>query len=316
MQAEVVTNILHMDRNQWLKERQRGLGGSDCGTILGVNKWKSPFQLYLEKTGEYVEEIDNEFIYFGNLLEDLVAEEFSKRSGKKVRRNNHMLVHPEYDFMFANLDRVVVGERALLECKTTSAYNKDQWEGDNVPATYLCQVQHYLAVTGYEKAYIAVLIGGNNFVWKEIPRDEELIEMIIEREKDFWENHVLANVAPPIDGSQAAEDLLKKLYPDDNGETIMLTQEEDKLINALEQVKSELKDLETMKKRYENQLKMKLEESTFGVTSKFELSYKSQIRNTIDSKRLREEMPDIATKYTKESKTRVLRIKQTDGGIE
>jgi len=316
MQAEAVTNILHMDRTEWLRARQQGLGGSDCGTIMGVNKWKSPFQLYLEKTGEYAEEIDNEFIYWGNRLEDMVAEEFAKRTGKKVRRNNHLLIHPEYDFMLANLDRVVVGEKALLECKTTSAYNREQWEGESVPATYLCQIQHYMAVTGYEKAYIAVLIGGNQFVWKEIPRDDELIDMIIEREKDFWENHVLANVPPPIDGSEAAGDLLKKLYPDDNGETIMLSEEEDKLIDALEHVKAELKDLETLKKRYENELKMKLEESTYGVTSKFEISYKSQVRNSIDAKRLREEMPDIATKYSKESKTRILRIKQTDGGIE
>lgn len=315
MQAEAVTNVLHMDRTEWLKARKQGLGGSDCGTIMGVNKWKSSFQLFLEKTGDYIEEIDNEFIYWGNRLEDMVAEEFAKRTGKKVRRNNHLLVHPEHDFMLANLDRVVVGERALLECKTTSAYNKDQWESDNVPATYLCQIQHYLAVTGYEKAYIAVLIGGNHFVWKEIPRDDELIEMIIEREKHFWENHVLANNPPPIDGSPAASEFLNKLYPDDNGETIMLSEEEDKLIDALEHVKAEMKDLEALKKRYENELKMKLEDSTFGVTSLYEVSYKSQVRNTIDSKRLREEMPDIAKKYMKSSQSRPLKIKKT-GGIE
>lgn len=181
----LATSTLDMSRQDWLELRKSGIGGSDAASILGFNKWKSAFQLYIEKTSDFVEEIDNEFIYWGNVLEDVVATEFARRTGKKVRRRNQMLRHDDYPFMTANLDRVVVGERAILECKTTSQYNKEAWEGDNVPAAYICQVQHYLAVTGYDKAYIAVLIGGNNFVWKEIERDDEFIELMIEHEKNF-----------------------------------------------------------------------------------------------------------------------------------
>ncbi|SIT91532.1 YqaJ viral recombinase family nuclease [Edaphobacillus lindanitolerans] len=312
MQAESLKNVLHIDRSEWLQERRKGLGGSDAGVILGLNKWKSPFQLYLEKTGEYTEEVDNEFIYWGNQLEDMVAQEFAKRTGKKVRRNNRMLIHPEHDFMRANIDRVVVGERAILECKTTSAWNAEQWEGEDIPASYICQVQHYLAVTGYEKAYFAVLIGGNRFVWKEIDRDDELIDIIIDREKHFWEEHVLAGVPPEIDGSPAAGELLAKLYPEDDGETAMLTKSDEELLEALESVKGEIKELDTLKKQYENKLKMTLANSPHGVSPRFEVTYRAQVRNTIDSKRLREEMPDIAEKFTKQSKTRVLRIKQIE----
>ncbi|WP_084245184.1 YqaJ viral recombinase family protein [Planomicrobium okeanokoites] len=310
MRAESLVSTIELSRQDWLAYRQKGLGGSDCGTIMGVNKWKSKFQLYLEKTGEYVEEVNNEFVYWGNTLENLVAKEFELRSGKKVRRRNSMLVHPEHNFMMANLDRVVVGEKAILECKTTSAYNLGEWEGDEIPAVYLCQLQHYLAVTGYEKAYIAVLCGGNQFIWKEVPRDEELIEIIIKNERKFWEENVLAGVAPEIDGSSAATDLLKKLYPEDNGETLMLTNKEDQIIEALEAIKSELKELEMLKKKYENQLKMELEEAAQGLSPKYVVTYKAADRNDIDAKLLKAEAPELAKKYTKTTSVRTLRIKE------
>lgn len=303
-------STVDMSRQDWLKERQKGIGGSDSSVILGFNKWKSPFQLYLEKTGEYVEEINNEFIYWGNVLEDIVAKEFEVRTGKKVRRMNKMLKHKDYPFIQANLDRVVVGEKALLECKTTSTYNKDVWDGDSVPAAYICQVQHYLAVTGYEKAYIAVLIGGNQFVWKEIERDEEFIELLINHEKNFWENHVLTETPPEIDGSPSAAELLQKLYPEDDGSAIVLDEQANTLIEAIESLKAEKKSLESQLKEYENKLKMQLESASEGYTERFKVTYKSQTRNTIDSKRLKAEAPEVYEEYVKESNARVLKIKE------
>ena len=121
----IKASTLDMNRDEWLELRKQGLGGSDAGTVLGFNKYKSPFELYQEKIGEYSEEVDNDAVYFGNALEDFVAQEFAKRTGKKVRRMNKFLVHPEYEFMNANLDRVVVGEKAILECKTASEYLRE-----------------------------------------------------------------------------------------------------------------------------------------------------------------------------------------------
>lgn len=308
--AKVLT--IDMSRTDWLKERQKGIGGSDASAILGFNPWKSPFELYIDKTSDTVQEIDNEAIYWGNVLEDDVAEEFTRRTGKKVRRRNQMFVHPEHDFMIANIDRDVVGERALLECKTTNAFNADAWEGDSIPNAYMCQVQHYMAVLDYEKAYIAVLIGGQKFVWKEIARDDEFIELMIEHEKHFWENHVLKGVPPEIDGSDSASDLLKQMYPEDNGEIITLNNDAEMFIEAIESIKAEVKEKQSLQKEYENKLKLMIGEAEKGVTPRFEVIHRTITSNRLDGRKLRKEMPDIAEKYTNQSTYRRMTIKQIE----
>lgn len=309
--AELV-NIKDLTREEWLQERMTGIGGSDAGTILGVNKWKSKTQLFFEKTNpEMVQEISNDAIHFGNVLEDVVAEEFAARTGKKVRRDNRMLRHPEHHFMMANLDRVVVGEKALLECKTTSQFNKEQWEDDNVPAQYLCQIQHYMAVTGYEKAYIAVLIGGQSFIWKEIERDDELIQIIIEAEKDFWENNVQAGVIPEIDGSEATSEFINHMYQNIDNEEIELGSEADTLIKAIESIKEDIKEQQQLQKKYENQLKDSLGHNTAGKTAAYLATWKQQTRRNLDKKALEEKYgKDVIDQFYKESEYRVLRIKQ------
>lgn len=311
----MVKNTLEMTRQEWLWNRKKGLGGSDASAILGFNPWKSAFELYIDKTSDHVEEIDNEAIHWGNVLEDVVAQEFTRRTGKKVRRRNQTFKHPEHPFMIANIDRDVVGEDALLECKTTNAFNSDAWEGEQIPPAYMCQVQHYMAVLDYEKAYIAVLIGGQKFVWKEIERDDEFIELMIEQEKQFWNEHVLKEVPPAIDGSPSASELLNKMYPEDNGETIMLQSDDvEALIEAIDSIKSEVKEKQSLQKEYENKLKLMIGEATTGVTPRFEVNLKKVEQNRLDSKMLRKELPDIAEKYTKTSSYRRLNIKQIDQG--
>lgn len=309
--AELV-NIKDLTREEWLQERMTGIGGSDAGTILGVNKWKSKTQLFFEKTNpEMIQEISNDAIHFGNVLEDVVAEEFAARTGKKVRRDNRMLRHPDHHFMMANLDRVVVGEKALLECKTTSQYNAEQWEDDNVPAQYLCQIQHYMAVTGFEKAYIAVLIGGQSFIWKEIERDDELIQIIIDAEKDFWENNVQANVIPEIDGSEATSDFINHMYQDIDNEEIELGTEADTLMKAIESIKEDIKEKQQLQKKYENQLKDALGHNTAGKTGAYLATWKQQTRRNLDKKALEEKYgKEVIDQFYKESEYRVLRIKQ------
>lgn len=305
-------STLEMNRIEWLQLRKSGIGGSDASAILGFNSYKSAFQLYIEKTSDFVEESDSEAAYWGNVLEDVVAREFAKRTGKKIRKINRMLRHPNNYFMTANLDRDVVGEKAFLECKTASEYLKDSWNGEDVPAAYLCQLQHYLAVTGYEKAYIAVLIGGNKFVWKEVARDDEFIELMIHHEKEFWENHVIANVPPAIDGSESASELLAKMYPQDDGSAIMLDEQSNTLIEAIESLKAEEKQLEKQRKEYENQLKMTLGEAAEGHSNCFKVTHKTVVTNRLDSKRLKEEQPAIYDKYVKESLSRRLSIKEAN----
>lgn len=312
LQEDVSTK--NMSRQEWLKLRQTGIGGSDAGTILGINKWKSPIQLYFEKTQpELKQEIDNEYIYWGNVLEDVVAKEFTERTGKKVRKVNKMFRHPKYNFMLANIDRAVVGEKAVLECKTTSEYNKEAWKEDEIPDSYIAQVQHYMAVTGYEKGYIAVLIGGNKFIWKEIERDEELINIIIQEEKYFWENYILGDDIPPVDGSVATTEFMKFKYQDSVDTQAVLDENDEMIIKALNQIKEEEKELKEQKAKYENQIKNKLGENQFGISQNYQVSWKPQKSSRFDRKKFKEEYPELDEQYTRTTESRVMRIKEVKG---
>ncbi|WHY31618.1 YqaJ viral recombinase family protein [Bacillus wiedmannii] len=311
MQAKVLVNTLNMDRAQWLQARTQGIGGSDVSAIAGLNKWKSAIQVFLEKTQVIEkEDIQSEAAYFGNVLEEVVAKEFSKRTDLKVQRRNAILQHPEYPWMLANVDRLIVGEKIGLECKSASEYLKKEWEGEEVPAAYLLQCQHYMAVTGYEAWWIAVLIGGNKFVHKKIDRDEELIQYLIDIEKDFWLNNVEKNEQPMFDGSDASTDLLKHLYPESITDSfVSLGKQEELLIEARDQVDREIKVLEEQKAEYENKLKAKLGEKEAGGTENYTIYWKPYSTKRFDSKRFAKEHPALYEKYVKETTSRRFSIK-------
>ena len=152
-------NTKNMSDEEWKQLRTHSIGGSDCGTILGMNNYESPFTLWQKKlwADEYEEDISDKIqVKFGHFNEQFVAQLFEEATGKKVRKHNKMMYHKDYDFISANVDRVVVGENALLECKTTSEFQKDKWKDGNVPASYMAQCYHYMAVTGVDVVYIAV----------------------------------------------------------------------------------------------------------------------------------------------------------------
>src|SRR5699024_1074821 len=155
----------------------------------------------------------------------------------------------------------------------TNAFNADMWEGEQITPAYMCQLQHYMAVLDYEKAYIAVLIGGEKFVWIEIKRDDEFIELMIQAEKDFWEINVLAGVPTEIDCSKSASELLSKMYPEDNGEIITLEKDAETLIEEITSIKAEVKEKTTLQKEYENKLKLMIGEAEKGITNRFEVRH-------------------------------------------
>lgn len=300
-----------MDKLQWLKERQCGIGGSDVGAILGVNKYKTPFEVYLEKT-EPITEVgeQSESAYWGDQFEEVVAKEFEKRTGKKVRRDRKHYKHKKYSFMVANIDRKVVGENAILECKTANQYLANEWQDDEVPASYLLQVQHYLFVTGAEVGYIAVLIGGQKFVWKEVQRDEELIEVIIEAEKEFWKM-VQDKTPPALDGSSAAEKYLKERYKEaEEDKSIELGFEYKDKIKTYLDMKVQLKNFETQVKELENQIKFEIGNAEYAHAPGYSLSWKNVSSAKVDLKKLKSEYPEIYDKVIKESKSRRFSIKE------
>jgi putative phage-type endonuclease len=297
-----------MSYEEWKQARRKGIGGSDAAAVAGVSRYKSPLQVYLEKIGEIENNVDNEYVHFGKILEEVVAKEFEERTGKKVRRVNSILIHPEYPWMIANIDRKIVGEDAVLECKTTSAYNAKEWK-ENVPQEYIIQVQHYLAVTGYPKAYIAVLIGGNHFEWREIERDEELIKKLIDVEKDFW-FHVEAKIPPEVDGSEASTKILETLYHDSVDKEILLPQDVNKLVEERNALVDQIKQLTEMKNEKENKIKAMMKENETAKTDKYVISWKKYVSKRFDTKAFKKEHSDLYEKYVKESSSRRFAIKE------
>ncbi|CUK44929.1 YqaJ viral recombinase family protein [Listeria monocytogenes] len=307
----ILTSIKDMDRTQWLLTRRQGIGGSDAGIIMGLNKYKTAFELWLDKTGQVLpDESAGEAAYWGNQMEEVVAKEFEKRTGKKVRRSNMMYQHPEHDFMLANVDRFIVGEDALLECKTASAYLAKEWESDEVPATYLVQIQHYLAVTGKSKAYVAVLIGGNKFIWKEIDRDEELINQIIAFELDFWETNVKGQLAPALDGSSAAEKYLKDRFAKSEDKQIILPKTFNEYLTERANLERDIKLLETRKKEIDNNIKGHMESAEKALSDNYEVSWKSMTSKRVDTKKLKEKFSDIYLTVLMESHSRKFTVKE------
>lgn len=213
-----------------IEARKKGIGGSDVAVILGLSPWKTPTELHLEKRGELEPESldDNELVHFGNVLEDVVADEYARRNKVKVERRNKMMASKEHPFMLANIDRKVVGVRKGLECKTADRFTVKNWGeqgSEDIPDYYRTQVEHYMIVTQYPEWDLAVLIGGNDYRDYHIERDPELSEMIIEAEARFWEG-VEKGIAPEFDWEHPGTlDLVKRMHPGTNGETIQLPDE-------------------------------------------------------------------------------------------
>ena len=159
MSAKMLVKTADLSRAVWLRYRTMGIGGSDVSVIAGINPYRSVYQLWLEKTGQTEPaERDNEYTHFGTILEPVVRKEFTARTGLKVRQKHMILQSEEHPFMLANLDGVINldGKMCIFEAKTASAYKLDDWQSD-IPPEYMLQVQHYMAVTGAAKTYIAVL---------------------------------------------------------------------------------------------------------------------------------------------------------------
>lgn len=306
----ILVKTAGMSREEWLRWRTKGIGGSDVSVIAGVNPFRSIFQLWLEKTGQIEpEETENENTHFGNVLEPVVKREFSKRTGLKVRAKRALLQSEEYPFMLADLDGVIYenGKMNLFEAKTASAYKQEIWE-KGIPEEYILQVQHYMAVTGAEKTYLAALVGGNRFYWKVVRRDEQKIAEIIALEKAFWEENVLAGKEPVPDGSGATTDFLNEKYASSNGNTILLPEEALGLCRRYEELSGQLNELQDKKDAVSNQLKNFLKNNESGVIGEYRVTWKQVTSTTFDKKRLEKENRALYEEYLTKKQYRRLTV--------
>lgn len=299
-----------MTHEEWLEHRRGSIGGSDAATIVGLNPWSSPYELWADKLGKIQPKEETEAMRIGHDLEDYVAQRFTEATGKRVRRENSILKSADIPFAHANVDRLIVGEKAGLECKTTSVLNLKHFKDGDYPPNYYVQCQHYMMVTGYDTWYLAVLVLGREFLHFTIHRNEEDIEALKEAEREFWD-YVESAEPPPTDGSNACADTLDILYPESDADTeVDLTP----LITALRQrseLADQIKELEDRKKACENSIKDYMETAERGSCDGFRVSWKTQSRTTLDNKALQADHPEIDyAKYSKVSSSRILRIKE------
>jgi putative phage-type endonuclease len=185
-----------MERQEWLEERRKGIGGSDAAKVLGISPYGGPLSVFMDKTGRSPEPEESEAMEMGVELEETVARVFTKRTGLAVSRAGGMLRHPDHPWMLANVDRLIDGENKGLECKTAHFMKGKQWEGDELPDEYYAQVQHYMCVAGWGSCWIAALIGGQRFKCLEVARNEDFIAAMVEAEREFWHGHVLKDMPP------------------------------------------------------------------------------------------------------------------------
>jgi len=311
MMAKVLASTENMPYADWLEHRKLGIGGSDASVVCGINRYKSPVELWMEKTNQIPTQEAGEAAYWGTQLEPLVRAEFTKRTGVEVSHNKVLLQSESHPFMLANLDGTCEHPDfgpCIFEAKTASAYKAGEWD-DTIPDEYQLQIQHYMAVTGYRGTYIAVLIGGNTFKWKLVERDEELISILIHLEEDFW-SHVQNGTPPPLDGSDASAKFLAERFPSSVPKSqITLPETAVDLLTQYDEACEQLEAITERKQEAENLLKQMLGENEVGTAAGHIVTWKNVIQERLDGKTLKAEHPALCKKYTNKTSYRRFSIK-------
>ena len=286
-----LVSTLNLPKEDWLHYRKCGITGTDAGAILGLNPYRSAFQVYYDKISDTIENIDNEAMRQGRDLEGYVASRWEEATGKHVRRCNAILTNSAYPFAHANIDRDVVGENAGLECKTTSILRLREFRGGEYPAAYYAQCVHYMAVTGAERWYLGVLVLNQGFYCFEIERDQAEIDALMAAEEAFW-RCVQEDTPPPVDGSGATSAALETIYAEGRGGTADLFGLEGEL-KAILEVKEEMKCLKERLALHENAVKERMKDAEEGRCGGFRAAWTNQTRRTFDARRYAQEHPEL-----------------------
>ena len=303
-----LVSTLNLDKESWLRYRKNGIGGSDAGAVCGLNPYRTAIQVYYDKTSEEIEDFDNEAMRQGRELEEYVARRFCETSGKKVRRANAMFYDEKNPFMLADVDRMIVGENAGLECKTASPYMAEQWKDGSIPVSYQIQCYHYMAVCRTDAWYIAVLIYGREFKYYRIERDDEVIENLIRIEKEFWNGNVIPRVMPDPDGSKTADLAIAERFKDAQRNTILLSGFDERL-RRRQELLTVMEHMEKEKRQIDQELKLYLGNAETAENEHYRVSWKNVSRSSLDEKRLKEEEPEIYEKYRRITTSRRFTVK-------
>lgn len=298
---------------EWLAWRRRGIGGSDAPVIMGLSPYRGLLALYVDKKDLGLDPREpTEAAYWGQQLEEMVAREFERRSGLRVAEppGDKLVQHPEIPWLIGTPDRIVydpvTGVRlGLLECKTTSARRDEVWE-DGPAEAAVCQLQHYLAVTGDLRGWIACLIGGQRYVHFEIDRDDEYIAELLAKEAEFW-RHVENNIPPEPDGRDSTTSIINTRFADAVANSaVELDGPALDAYHQLQALTSEPTAAEV--DRLKNIIRVHLGRNEIGlVDGRPVVSWRPQTRKLFDVKTFTREHPDLARAYGRESTSRVFR---------
>lgn len=299
-----LVSTINLSHEEWLKYRKQGLGGSDAGAICGLNPYSSAMDVYYDKSSPDAAIEDNEAMRQGRDLEEYVARRFMEETGLKVRRSNAIYQHEQISYLLANVDRLIVGQNAGLECKTASAYNSDKWKDNEIPAHYYIQCLHYLAVTGAEAWYLAVVILGREFKFVKIQRDEKAIADLLSIETRFWNENVIPQVMPDPDGSKICDEVIKQYYPSARKrEAIPLIGFDEKL-KRREEIEVLIKRLEEESRQIDQEIKLYMTDSELAYSDRYKVNWSSFEAARLDSKKLKKEQPEIYQQFAVVSQNR------------
>lgn len=314
-----------MSREDWLAERRKSLGGSDMGAVLGLNKYRSPFSVWAEKTGLIAETPDNEAMRQGRDLEDYVAQRFCERSGKPVQRLNYILRNDDAPHLHANIDRRILKESAGLECKTASALSMKSYVGGEFPESYYAQCVTYLAVTGWQRWYLAALVLNKAFFVYQVttvPDDEcpdwcessvyvspEEIAALKRCAADFWTDYIETGEPPAPDGADATAETLETIYAGGGG-SVELFGRETALAQYFE-LTAEKKELETRIETIKQTIMQDMGDAERAECGRYSVSWAAQSRATFDAEAFAKDHPEADLgKYCKHSTFRRFSIKE------
>ncbi len=296
-----------MSREEWLEQRRKSIGGSDAAAIVGLSKWASPYSVWAEKTGRIPPKEDSEAMRIGRDLEDYVARRWMDETGKRVHRVLAILYNKEYPFAHADVDRLLIGENAGLECKTTSALNLRQFHNTEFPEQYYAQCVHYLAVTGADRWYLAVLVLGRGFFTFTLERDQEEIDALMQAEAAFWK-HVKEDAPPQIDGTEASSEALQQIYPFSTDGSVDLFGRESALREYVA-LKAQRKGLDGRISEIENVIKADMGTAATGYCGLYRISWKAQSRQTFQAKDFAKDHPAIdLTPYYRTTNHRTFKV--------
>lgn len=293
---------------QWVEARKNGIGGSDVASIMGLNKYSSPLNVWLVKTGreESPDLSNNQAVEWGNRLEDVVADKFADEHPElQVRRRNATMVSIKRPWAFANIDRWVTdgkGNVGILEVKTVGMRRAADWD-NGVPLYYLTQVMHYMSVTGYQYAWVAVLIGGQEFREYYIERDEADIKAINDAVDTFWRDFVETDTAPALIGNDPEANALLSQHSDPSTEFIAMLDEDVSMLDELQEIKDQMEDLKHRKTLIENTIKDIIGDNKGIETETKRITWVRSTRSSFDKKAFDQAHPGITNDYMKTSVT-------------